>query len=655
MLEQSSASTFVYFVLIAFVAIASLVILFLFLHKERFMGEVVVVVPPPGSGGSPSIFYPWGGFPNTYGGYGNGYGYGYGGGVLGPAPLQFLPDTTGGGVRKGGGGQALGGLSPEITDPGTTSNDTSKDTPTNPSSDAAIGPAKEPAKDPAPNPGPAAAQDPAPAPSQTESASVDGVTIDTDWSKWKYKIVGKKLTLNDKPLNIRGINWYGFEEKQMLPELLYHYSMADLFKALKTADINAIRICISAEYIEYFDNPIALVGNKGIVIRNSATDHKTIEKYTVNGTTLVKADASNQNVVKYSYIASDQDLNGKTPAYALDKFLKMAYKNGMLVMVDLHTYTATPPWNDHGIHAGLEIVINDVKLAETVQPENYLAAMKVDALIKHKITDFVYPDKEAIYYSYFPYKDITQTKPINFPSDKLATLWAKMAKFCYKYPHVFAFDLKNEPHSGVTSDTNLPWQGNLQKIHGANFSVNWKNWAQTCNKWYEAINKVHPHCIIVVEGLNDDPEDRKTGYKGTTCWGNGFSTMKIDDIKIPMNRIIFSPHQYGSLAEKLETTKKDWKKNWGFMTEKHCVMMGEWAKSIVVTDAAAETKFMADLSDYMKEVAPDNFYFALNYTSGDTVALYSGGASKPLEQDKEIFGLMKKVQPNPTKLTFPFL
>jgi aryl-phospho-beta-D-glucosidase BglC (GH1 family) len=614
MILLPSSSTFIYFVLIAFVAIASLVVLFLLLRKERFMGEVVVVVPPPGVAGAPSIFYPWGGGMNAYGG-----------GMMPPMMPPMMPQGPVWGNNVGGSGRFNnnnktnnnmddGSLETPSYEEEEDEEDSSAPT-GNESSPASTDPA--PAANPsAPSAESASAPKPADSSSSSQGASVDGVVIDTDWTKWKYKIVGKKLTLNGKPLNIRGINWYGFEEKQMLPELLYDYSMAELFKALKDADVNAVRICISAEYIEYFDSADALCGNKGVVIRNSATDHKTVEKYTVDGTSLVKADASNKNVVKYTYISGDEDINGKNPAYALDKFLKFAYKNGMLVMVDLHTYTATPPWNDHGIHAGLDIVVKDVKLAETVQPADYLAAMKVDALIKHKITDFVYPGKEPVYYSYYPYKDISQTKPIDFSSEKLATLWAKMAKFCYKYPHVFAFDLKNEPHSGVTSDTNLPWQGNLQLIHGKNFVVNWKNWADTCNKWYEAINKVHPNCIIVVEGLNDDPEDRKTGYKGTTCWGNGFSTMNKDDLKIPMDRIIFSPHQYGTLAEKLETTVKDWKKNWGFMTEDHCVMMGEWAKSLVVTDAEAETKFMVDLTDYMKDVAPDNFYFALNYTSG---------------------------------------
>ena len=604
---------FVYFVLIAFVATASLVFAFMILSKERFMGEVVVVMPPLGSGGIPSMHFPWGsGMMMQYNP---------------PARNPNLPMVD---EEDDSAAVAPAAVAPAAVVP------------------AAVAPAAV---------APAAVAPAAGAvPGAAALAPVDGVTIETDWSKWKYKIVGTKLTLNNKPLNIRGINWYGFEEKQMLPELLYDYSMGELFQALAESDINAVRICMSAEYMEYFDKPDVLCGNKGVVIRNSATDHKTVEKYTVTPeNTLVKADASNTNVAKYSYISEvDKDLNGKNPAYALDKFLKLAYKHNMLVMVDLHTYTATPPWNDHSIHAGLEMVV-DPKLADTVQPADYLAAMKGSALIKHKITDFVYPGKEPVYYSYYPYRDITQMKPIDLSSDKIATLWAKMAKFCYNYPHVFAFDLKNEPHSGITSEENLPWQGNMQDIHGANFSVNWSNWAKTCNKWYEAINAVHKDCIIVVEGLNDDPDDPKTKYKGTTCWGNGFKTMKITDLTIPPDRLIFSPHQYGTLAEKLETTKKDWETNWGALAKTHCVMMGEWAKSLVVKDAAAETKFMADLATYMSQVAPDNFYFALNYTSGDTVALYQGEAKKPLVQNKEIFDLIKLVQPAPTKLAFPYI
>ncbi len=75
------------------------------------------------------------------------------------------------------------------------------------------------------------------------------------------------MTLNGQNTYIKGVNWYGFEEKQMLPELLFNVSMESVFKTLASINVNAIRVTVSAEFLQYYKHPDAKVGSKGVVIR----------------------------------------------------------------------------------------------------------------------------------------------------------------------------------------------------------------------------------------------------------------------------------------------------------------------------------------------------------------------------------------------------
>ena len=646
-------STIVYLVLIAFVAISCLVFSFTILKRERFIGEVVVVVPPPGSGGMPSVFYPWGG---GYGGYGW---YNQGGQPWQPRE----PAVTTGPAKT----VVTTGPAPAVT--------------TGPAPTVVTGPAKTvvtgPAKTVVTGPG---------------VVGVAGAAIDTNWNNWKYKVVGKHMTLNDKNVRLRGINWYGFEEKQMMPEMLYYESMDSIFKKLKAKNINAIRIPFSAEFLRYYNDKDAKVGSAGTVIHAGTTPGSVVIKE-VKGNELVTV-TNNPNMVKYSYIAKDTDFNGKSPKYVLDEFLKMAYQYNMLVMVDLHTIGATPRWNDHAIHANTHLEIKTPALIDEIIPTSDIKKnkMSVDNFKKEqagkpgktvapylvKLTDFVFAGKEPTLYDTYPYRDIKQVNMLKFTEKEIMDRWVEFATYLKQYPHVYAMDLKNEPHSSPTATgTDIEddkWQGNINKVHGEGFEgsgdkvleaefkmgkLNWDYWLTFCNELGAKILAAHEHCLIVIEGLND--------WQNKSNWGGSFKEMDIKKVTLKDEKVIYSPHSYGELAGRINVKAADWDIMFGTLSKQKHMQIGEWAQTIIysqdikgkdVADIAVkrenEKKWADAYAKYLADNEIDNFYFAANSTSSDTESLFVD----PITEDKTLLyndiavKLIETACPSPTLFDF---
>lgn len=646
-------------IICAFVAVVAVVALYFFLRGEGFYPNAPVVIAPPVQTPTCYLGMPWWAYM-LY--------------CAGQQPGSWSPS----GVSVVA---VQGAAAPSPVDPGnvsnsgqatTTSTSTSTSTTTTTTSDA--------------NPGPA----PGPSPSSGTVAIPNDGTIDTDWNNWKYEVKGKRLTLNGKPIRFKGVNWYGFEEMQMLPELLFDSSMDTIFKTLASIGINGIRVPISAEFMQYFQNPDCKVGSEGVIIASGkVVDNTFKELFDVSGKPgsrfIVKQDklepapAGNKNVCKYSYFSDPQDktaCDGKPPAVALDYFLKMAYKYNMLVKFDLHTMKATPPWNDHVINAGYELVTPDANKAKL---ENYLVTMEEiqsekDGLNK-KLADFAYPGLQPVWFQTHKYRDITQTKLLQFTIQEIATLWGDFAKWCLKYPHVFAFDFKNEPHDADTSKVAEPWQGIMDEVHGPIKKVNWQNWKMACDLCYDAINAVHPHACYIISGLHDRPDDDAKNVKAThgTCWGAGYSSINGDiDLvtpdatkhpkntpieewqylpKIPKNKRIWGPHQYGALASKEMSTATDWEFNWGFLSKmEECCSIDEWGQTndkhvqAMGKKVADEQTFMSALIKYIIDNEIDSFYFAVNYTSADTEPVITEG---PALNDK-VVQIIKDTTPAPT-------
>lgn len=204
--------------------------------------------------------------------------------------------------------------------------------------------------------------------------------IPQDRSKWKYAIVAGKFTLNGTPLVLKGVNWHGFENQEFFPQPLWDISMETGFKELAKNGVNAVRVPVSGELMMNIGNPDLLLGG-------------TIPKP--------------PKFAKQTDINFDKDCEGKPMSVAFDKFLKLAYKYNMLVMIDLHVFKAAPPHNNDYSNASYEF------------------AQELQGVMK---------------------------KPISFPKATVKKLWADFAKYLLKYPHVFGADLKNEPHQPPWKD-----------------------------------------------------------------------------------------------------------------------------------------------------------------------------------------------------------
>jgi endoglucanase len=240
-------------------------------------------------------------------------------------------------------------------------------------------------------------------------------------------------------------------------------------------------------------------------------------------------------------------------------------------------------------------------------------------------------------------------KLADYPLAKVAKLWADFAEWLLPYPHVFGADIKNEPCEQSMQGKRTDWAG-------------WVNAVETCGA---AILAKNPHLYIVVEG-NDE---NLANTSPAPCWGaslSGLKTKPIDPAKIPVDRIIYSPHQYGAGVVGADSTSTAWEANWGFLkkgAKKECVNMGEWSLSLKSADLDAD--FNMRLAKYMADNEIDSFFFAINNTSSDTLGLIgkANSAYEPMVYHKGDYVVkaptdMVKPEPDPTvpkptMLTFP--
>lgn len=292
-----------------------------------------------------------------FGGAGSGGGLGGMGAPIGGA--------AGSGTDMGGG--ADGGDTGDMGD--ATADDTSTPEPDASTSETALGPASVSGGENDAKPSAASVVTPSELPE-----------IPQDRSKWKYEIVDGKFTLNGTPLVLKGVNWHGFENQEFFPQPLWLFSMESGFKELANNGVNAVRVPVSAELMMHIANPDLIIGG---------------------------TKANPPKFAKQTDINFDKDCDLKPMSVAFDKFMKLAYKYNMLVMVDLHNFRAAPPDNADSSNGSFEF------------------PQEVEGVLKTKVS---------------------------FPKATITKLWAEFAKYLSIYPHVFGADLKNEPHIPSWSD-----------------------------------------------------------------------------------------------------------------------------------------------------------------------------------------------------------
>jgi aryl-phospho-beta-D-glucosidase BglC (GH1 family) len=385
------------------------------------------------------------------------------------------------------------------------------------------------------------------APLDIAPVSVEGLLtgkITFDPSKWIYTAEKGQLLLNGKPLMLKGVNWAGFENAEMLHagHWLSKFTVEYGMQFLNKNGFNAIRVPVSAEFMQYFDNPKARVGSK--------------------------------NVLATKVDLGETALDGQTPETAFRHFLNMAWKYGLLILIDLHTFVGA--WWDpvaKQLRGGNTDKENSGMTLVSINNPSYL----------NKTTNL---DISAL-----DPKDVVSS----FTEEVVAALWGKMAKYCAQYPHVFGFDMKNEPNNKAGP-------------------IKWPEYIATCAKYGDACLANNPMAVIFVEGL-DEPTKRSEKYH-VVNWGGALSDVATGGVVLSVpNKIVYSPHIYpfgGKAGE------EDWMANWGYLIGKECIIPGEWGG---MTAESEQKAFMTDMAAFIAKKQISQFFWCFQGNSGDTGGL----------------------------------
>lgn len=172
--------------------------------------------------------------------------------------------------------------------------------------------------------------------------------------------------------------------------------------------------------------------------------------------------------------------------------------------------------------------------------------------------------------------------------------WVALARRYRANPAVVGYDLRNEPHS---DGPGLEVLGMGYLHHGAtwgpfagadNPATDWRLAAEQAGN---AILRVNPHALIVVEGIEVHPY--RNPLKGSDCpyhipatkgycadlywWGGNLSGAKEYPVELAVpHHLVYSPHEYGPRMHSQRwitptMTERDWQqqmyKHWGYLLD----------------------------------------------------------------------------------------
>lgn len=233
-----------------------------------------------------------------------------------------------------------------------------------------------------------------------------------------------------------------------------------------------------------------------------------------------------------------------------------------------------------------------------------------------------------------------------FPKAKIIEAWRRIASRYAECSHVFAYDLKNEPHGRATWGSGDPDT----------------DWAQAVERMGNALHAVNPTPLIFAEGL-----DRRADG-GCTFWGGDVEGLRkyVPKLQRP-EKLVISPHVYGpdvalnrKTGETLDCFKDAsfprnmpavWDQEWAFcVTERMApLVVGEWGGR---DEAGTQDRVWHEaFVDYMKWLGCNSaFYWAINANAGpDTKGLLKDDW-RTVNMDK--MRHIEELCPSPTKLDF---
>ena len=204
---------------------------------------------------------------------------------------------------------------------------------------------------------------------------------------------------------------------------------------------------------------------------------------------------------------------------------------------------------------------------------------------------------------------------------------------------LLGFDLENEPHGkGQEGAAAAKWDGSTDE----------NNWAYAATKCANAILKVNPNALILIEGVEQSLSGAQAGdYWGIAdrrdnspyigaWWGGNLRGVREWPIKLDgtgNSQIVYSPHDYGPSVYAQTWFDKDfttetlladyWRDTWEFINHEDIapLLIGEWGGHM---DNGPNQKWMTLLRDYMINHHINHTFWCLNTNSGDTGGLWAG-------------------------------
>jgi endoglucanase len=227
----------------------------------------------------------------------------------------------------------------------------------------------------------------------------------------------------------------------------------------------------------------------------------------------------------------------------------------------------------------------------------------------------------------------------NYPEGKVIEAWKRIAGRYANTPHVFAFDLKNEPHDAAT------WAvGNGHT-----------DWAKAVERIGNAVHEVNPKALIFAEGI------QRRADNGSSFWGGCLDGLRRYVPRLlKADKLVFSPHVYGPAqspgmddfkhADFPRNMPAIWERDWGFCANTiGPLVVGEWGGRDEV--GSKDHTWHEALIQYLASLGcSSNFYWALNANAGSDTGGLLLDDWKTVDMNK--MEHIKKLCPEPTRMDF---
>ena len=351
---------------------------------------------------------------------------------------------------------------------------------------------------------------------------------------------GKIYDPYGQELQVRGISHFGFSGTILQPQYLWQMGWKEQIAQIKALGFNAVRVPYSPATL-YTTTPVNQLG--------------------------------------YLDPNKNADLIGKTPLQVLDLWMAEADRQGLYVMLDMHS------------------------------------------VVKSRLYPTWFVDNPADFPLVWNGKAYT-------PDDWRRDL-VFVAKRYARLPHFFAIDLYNEPNGKVR------WAAGDKNM--TNPAYYWKPAAESAAA---AVLAANPNLLIFVQGINGNWDGIENSNIAMN-YGEDLQPQAYQPLAIPASKLVLSPHTYGpdvfvkssfSAANFPANLAPQWEVLFGKLSPKHPVIIGEWGGRYGTANAK-DVAWQNALVDYLiSKGIRSSFYWSYTPNSGDTGGILDDALN--VRQDK---------------------